>query len=153
MTANPQIIEENEVQLDLNETDESVLIMTNNLDDAEVGHSVESQKQVLDSNLLDSKTNHDEETSDTANDKVSIGVNLQRPVITNPFIDLRQRVLALSQKGDWEALEIALRILEKEAAEEQNATPLANVTDEASNHFTKKILYRMLEYQTRNVHS
>jgi hypothetical protein len=60
---------------------------------------------------------------------------LERPPITNPTIDLRHRVLGLSQKGDWDACEVTLRMLEKEAAEEYNSKPLQNVTDEVVKYF------------------
>ena len=46
-----------------------------------------------------------------------------------PSIELENRVLSLSQKGDWDACESTLNILQREAAVENLASPLANITD------------------------
>ena len=72
------------------------------------------------------KTNETHKVEDTNSSEQQI------PHITSPSIDLRKRVLALSQKGDWVACEITLRMLEKEAEKEGDAKPLTNVTDEVS---------------------
>ena len=60
---------------------------------------------------------------------------VKRPPLTNPAIDLRHRVLGLSQKGDWDACEVTLNILEKESIEEQISKPLENITDEVIHPF------------------
>ena len=52
-----------------------------------------------------------------------------RPILTNPSIDIKQRILNLSQKGDWEACEVALSMLEKETDKDDKA-PMKNITDE-----------------------
>ena len=46
-----------------------------------------------------------------------------------PSIELENRVLSLSQKGDWDACESTLNILQREAAVENLTSPLANITD------------------------
>ena len=68
------------------------------------------------------------------NHEVSTSANLNRQPLTNPAIGLGQRILGLSQKGDWDACEVTLKLLEKEAAEEKNTTPLDNITDEVMKH-------------------
>ena len=52
-----------------------------------------------------------------------------RPILTNPSIDLKQRILSLAQKGDWEACEVTLNMLEKETPKD-DTTPMKDVTDE-----------------------
>ena len=49
--------------------------------------------------------------------------------LKHPSIELGNRVLSLSQKGDWDACESTLNILQREAAVENLASPLANITD------------------------
>ena len=49
--------------------------------------------------------------------------------LKHPSIELENRVLSLSQKGDWDACESTLNILQREAAVENLASPLANITD------------------------
>ena len=52
-----------------------------------------------------------------------------RPILTHPSIDLKQRILNLAQKGDWEACETTLNMLEKENLQE-DTKPMKNITDE-----------------------
>ena len=64
----------------------------------------------------------------------NVGENLNDtpPLISelkHPSIELGNRVLSLSQKGDWDACESTLNILQREAAVESLASPLANITD------------------------
>ena len=49
--------------------------------------------------------------------------------LKHPPIELEKRVLSLSQKGDWDACESTLNILQREAVVENLASPLANITD------------------------
>ena len=78
----------------------------------------------------------------------------QRPPLTNPTIDLQHRILGLSQKGDWDACEVTLRMLEKETAEEHNDKPLEKVTDDVINtlislfreRYGKNLLRRLQNY-------
>ena len=49
--------------------------------------------------------------------------------LKHPSIELENRVLSLSQKGDWDACESTLNILQREAAVENLASTLANITD------------------------
>ena len=55
--------------------------------------------------------------------------NWNRPILTNPSIDIKQRILSLAQKGDWEACEVTLNMLEKETPKD-DTTPMKDVTDE-----------------------
>ena len=55
--------------------------------------------------------------------------NWNRPILTNPSIDLKQRILSLAQKGDWDACEVTLNMLEKETPKD-DTTPMKDITDE-----------------------
>ena len=59
-----------------------------------------------------------------------------------PSIELENRVLSLSQKGDWDACESTLNILQREAAVENVASPLANITDKVDKNYLIILIFR-----------
>ena len=101
------------------------------LDNDSTDSVVENQ---ADENLVISEKSVDINENENANeDKESSKDDLKwnRPILTHPSIDLKQRILNLAQKGDWEACETALNMLEKEASQE-DSKPMKNVTDEVN---------------------
>ena len=52
--------------------------------------------------------------------------------LKHPSIKLENRILSLSQKGDWDACESTLNILQREAAVENLSSPLSNITDKVN---------------------
>ena len=59
-----------------------------------------------------------------------------------PSIELENRVLSLSQKGDWDACESTLNILQREAAVENVAMPLSNITDKVHKNYLIMLIFR-----------
>ena len=113
--------------MDLSLDDESVPLLTTNLiaefNDAKKDHK-EGKKEVSN----EDGTNGYDETikKDTVMFATMNSLKGPSPTIS----DLKKRVLGLSQKGDWDACEITLKLLKKEAAEENITKPLDNVIDE-----------------------
>ena len=109
--------------MDLSLDDESVPLLATNLiaefNDAKKDHK-EGKKEVSN----EDGTNGYDET--IQKDTTMNTLKRSSPTIS----DLKKRVLGLSQKGDWDACEITLKLLKKEAAEENITKPLDNVIDE-----------------------
>ena len=61
--------------------------------------------------------------------------------LKQPSIELENRVLSLSQKGDWDACESTLNILQREAAVENLSSPLANITDKVDKSYLIMLIF------------
>ena len=117
------------------ENEELIPLLATNSKNAETGDAKKEKNGV---NIVVSKSENMNGSKDmdiapiieTVEDTI-----VQRPPLTNPAIDLRHRVLGLSQKGDWDACEVTLKMLEKESREEQIGKPLENITDEVFHPF------------------
>ena len=113
------------------EEDETSPLLTTNIKDTLItGDAAKEDKA-----NMDSKEDTDVEEKKDANDGNELlkDTKLNRPILTSPSIDLKHRILGLSQKGDWEACEVALNMLEKEINEDPK--PMKYIIDEVSQHF------------------
>ena len=124
----------------MDENEELVPLLATNSIKTEIGvKGKEMQEKANDLFKTENENGSNDDTKAALDDAGSENI-LQRPPLTNPTIDLRHRVLGLSQKGDWDACEVTLKMLEKEAAEDHNSKPLENVTDEANKYFDVVII-------------
>ena len=141
----------------MDENEELVPLLATNSIKTEIGvKGKEMQEKANDLFKTENENGSNDDTKAALDDAGSENI-LQRPPLTNPTIDLRHRVLGLSQKGDWDACEVTLKMLEKEAAEDHNDKPLENVTDEVNKYFdvvifrneqnSWKVGYKMIHFQ------
>ena len=116
---------------EIEEEDETSPLLTTNIKDT----LITSDAAKEDKANMDSKEDTDVEEKKDANDGNELlkDTKLNRPILTSPSIDLKHRILGLSQKGDWEACEVALNMLEKEINEDPK--PMKYIIDEVSQHF------------------
>ena len=93
------------------------------------GHGAVDENHYIDGEFgegtfLERATNLDGVNGENLNNYPSLISDLK-----HQSIELENRVLSLSQKGDWDACESTLNILQREAAVDNLASPLANITD------------------------
>ena len=125
-----QLGEEQIILSEVDENEELVpLLMTNSIKTEIVDEGKELQEKMNDLFRTEDENGSIDATMAQLDEGGSENI-LQRPPLTNPTISLRHRVLGLSQKGDWDACEVTLKMLENQATEEHNSKPLENVTDE-----------------------
>ena len=125
-----QLGEEQIILSEVDENEELVpLLMTNSIKTEIVDEGKELQEKMNDLFRTEDENGSIDGTMAQIDEGGSKNI-LQRPPLTNPTISLRHRVLGLSQKGDWDACEVTLKMLENQATEEHNSKPLENVTDE-----------------------
>ena len=113
---------------EIEEEDETSPLLTTNIKDILItGDAAKEDKA-----NMDSKEDTDVEEKKDANDGNELlkDTKLNRPILTSPSIDLKHRILGLSQKGDWEACEVALNMVEKEINEDPK--PMKYIIDEVS---------------------
>ena len=113
---------------EIEEEDETSPLLTTNIKDTLItGDAAKEDKA-----NMDSKEDTDVEEKKDANDGNELlkDTKLNRPILTSPSIDLKHRILGLSQKGDWEACEVALNMVEKEINEDPK--PMKYIIDEVS---------------------
>ena len=59
-------------------------------------------------------------------------ITVKRSVLLSSHLDLKTRILNLSQRRDWVACETVLRLLERKTSESDVKKPLLSITDEVS---------------------
>ena len=64
-------------------------------------------------------------------------ITVKQSVLLNSPLDLKTRVLNLSQRRDWVACETALRILERKTSESDDKKPLLSVIDEVRQEYAR----------------
>ena len=109
---------------DIEDEELSPLLDNDSADSVEENQADENQAISEKSVDINEKENANEDKELSKDD-----LKWNRPILAHPSIDLKQRILNLAQKGDWEACETALNILEKETPQE-DTKPMNNITDE-----------------------
>ena len=108
--------------------DELSPLIDTDSNDTIVDETIKNDEKTIDNPEKTEDTNKNKDENEEKELLIN-NTNWNRPILTNPSIDLKQRILSLAQKGDWEACEVTLNMLEKETSKE-DTTPMKDITDE-----------------------
>ena len=108
--------------------DELSPLIDTDSNDTIVDETIKNDEKTIDNPEKTEDTNKNKDENEEKELLIN-NTNWNRPILTNPSIDLKQRILSLAQKGDWEACEVTLNMLEKETPKD-DTTPMKDITDE-----------------------